>query len=410
MMQHSIHVSSEIGALRAVLLHRPGSELESLTPRYLDSMLFEDIPFLAQMQEEHDQFARVLTDHGCLVYYVSDLLKEVLEYPQLQKQAIDYLIESSHIVSPDLGHIIREHLEGYSPGELASCCIAGLRKAQVDPKIKKKTLSYYIRDAYPYYISPLPNLYFTRDPATVVKDGISINLMKTEARRRERWIMSMITKTHPLFASVPIHADYSANSSIEGGDILMLSESCAIVGSSARTEVWAIEAFARTMMAPKESKGEGLDQVLVIQIPYTRAYMHLDTVFTMVDRDAFCMYGGIEASVKVFSITKGRRDTLNIHEEPNLRSALKKALSVPSVRIIRASGDDAIAADREQWNDSNNTLAIDCGTVITYRRNIISNETLEKNGVTVIPIQGSELVRGRGGPRCMSMPLCRDQI
>lgn len=409
-MSSPINVTSEVGNLKSVLLHRPGRELESLTPQYLDSMLFEDIPFLAQMQNEHDMFASLLRDQGCTVYYIESLLEEVFK-DQIQRDlAVDHLVNSSQIFSPSLKQIIEEHLHASDAKALVAYCIGGLLKTEIDDKVEHKTLSYYIRDTFPYYIPPLPNLYFTRDPATVVGGGVSINVMKTESRRRENWLLSLIARNNPLFASARIHQDYTAMSSIEGGDILMLSDKCVICGSSARTEVWAIEGFAKRMLSPIEIGGEGLQTVLVIQIPYTRAYMHLDTVFTMVDRDAFCMFPGVSSSVKVFSMKQGKGGNLDIQMEPSLKQALKRALGVPAVNIIKSGGNDAIASAREQWNDSTNTLAIAPGKVITYCRNVVSNEVLQNNGIEVLPIKGSELVRGRGGPRCMSMPLWRDTL
>jgi len=373
-------------------------------------MLFEDIPFLAQMQCEHDMFASLLREQGCTVYYIETLLEEVFADEGQRKLAVEHLVNSSQIFSPSLNQIIQEHLLAANAKELVAYCIGGLLKTEVDHKVEHKTLSYYIRDAFPYYIPPLPNLYFTRDPATVVGGGVSINVMKTESRRRENWILSLIARHNPLFADARIHQDYTAKSSIEGGDIMMLNDKCVICGSSARTDVWAIEGFAKRMLSPIEEGGEGMETIIVIQIPYTRAYMHLDTVFTMVDRDAFCMFPGIAPAVKVFSIKQGKNDHLDIHAESSLKQALKRALGVPSVNIIKSGGDDAIASAREQWNDSTNTLAIAPGKVITYCRNVVSNEVLQNNGIEVLPIRGSELVRGRGGPRCMSMPLLRDEL
>jgi arginine deiminase len=183
-----------------------------------------------------------------------------------------------------------------------------------------------------------------------------------------------------------------------------------VIGSSARTDAWAIEAFARTMLKSHQDGGEGLKEIIVIQIPYTRAYMHLDTVFTMVDIDKFCIFPGVESALRVFYMTQNSRDSLKIEEVSSLKEALKKALGLPSVDIIRSGGDDMIASAREQWNDSTNTLAIAPGTVVTYRRNVVSNETLARHNIQVFPIRGSELVRGRGGPRCMSMPLLREPL
>lgn len=409
-MNIPVSVTSEVGRLQAVLLHRPGRELESLTPQYLDSMLFEDIPFLEQMNEEHDNFARTLISQGCEVLYVESLLEEVFCDQTLRAKAIEYLVSSSHLISPSLREIIRGFLTEKSASQLVACCIAGVLKSDIDEYVTQKTLSYYIRDAFPYYIAPLPNLYFTRDPATAVGSGISVNLMKTESRRRENWLVSQIFCHHPRFQNVRVYQDYTSESSIEGGDILILNERSIIIGSSARTDVWAIESFARKMLKPADEGGEGFKEVLVVQIPFTRAYMHLDTVFTMVDVDSFCLFAGIESKLRVFRLTLGKGDTLHISQQKDLRSALKKSLNTGSVHLIKSGGDDAIVSAREQWNDSTNTLAVAPGTIITYKRNIVSNETLSRHGITVIPVGGSELVRGRGGPRCMSMPLAREPL
>ncbi len=409
-MKPSIHIGSEVGKLKGVLLHRPGSELESLTPQFLEAMLFEDIPFLEQMQIEHDLFASTLRDKGAQVFYLASLLEEVFHDKAVHSNIVKYLVDSSPLFSPSLKSIISDYLTTSSPIELVKYCIGGVLKSEIGEKVKEKTLSYYIKDSYPYYISPLPNLYFTRDPATIVKNGIHINVMKTEYRRRESYLLHLLAQHHPLFSATPTHADYTRGSSIEGGDILILNESCAVVGSSARTDVWAIESFARKMMSPVESGGEGLKEILVIQIPPTRAYMHLDTVFTMLDVDKFSLFGNIEPSLKVFSMTLKGNGTLAIQEQRNLKGALSRVLQVPSVDIIHSGGNDPIASAREQWNDSNNTFAVAPGVVITYRRNVVSNDNLMKHGIEVIPIKGSELVRGRGGPRCMSMPLLRESI
>jgi arginine deiminase len=373
-------------------------------------MLFEDIPYLEQMQHEHDQFASLLQSQGCTIWYIEQMLEHVLTDLQVRDTAISHLITSAQIHEPSLRESIKAYLTDLDSHPLASCCITGVLKAEIDDTVRHKTLSYYIRNTYPYYIPPIPNLYFTRDPATVIGAGIAVHTMKNDARRRENWLLSLLASHHPLFSETVHYHDYSDGSSIEGGDILLLNEHCAAVGSSARTGTWAIESFARRMMQPVEQGGQGLSEVLVIQIPYTRAYMHLDTVFTMVDRDAFSIYGGIEPTLRVFSLQLSRGDQLQIREEVSLQRALARVLHVPSVRLISSGGPDRTVAAREQWNDSTNTLAIAPGTVITYQRNTVSNEMLEREGVTVLPIRGSELVRGRGGPRCMSMPLLREAV
>ena len=372
-------------------------------------MLFEDIPFLAQMQIEHDLFAQELKNKGAKVFYLESLLEEIFKDPTLHSTVASHLVESSPLFSPSLKNIITSFLKESSPLDLVNYCIGGVLKSEVEKKVKDKTLSYYIKDMYPYYISPLPNLYFTRDPATIVNGGMHINVMKAEYRKRESYLLNLLTLHHPLFATTRNHVDYTQGSSIEGGDILIISDECAVVGSSARTDVWAIESFARRMMSDIEKGGEGLKEILVVQIPITRAYMHLDTVFTMVDYDKFSLFPVVEPSIKIFSLTLSPKGSLRIREQRDLKTALSKALKLPSVDIIRSGGNDTIASSREQWNDSTNTLAVAPGVVVAYRRNVVSNETLTKHGITVIPIKGSELVRGRGGPRCMSMPLCRSK-
>jgi len=409
-----LRVFSEIEPLKQVLLHRPGRELESLTPQYLDAMLFEDIPFLEKMQEEHDAFAETLRSCGCEVLYFSELLKDILSQDDVKHDLIQQTVAAAQIKYPALHNAVTEYLFSLDPERLSEHLIGGLLKKEIDHAQTEKTLSYYIRDAYPYYINPLPNLYFTRDPGSVVGSGVSINEMQTSARRRETQLLSAVMKFHPRFSGAagrfPIYEQYAVNSFIEGGDILVLNAETAAVGCSARTAAWAIEELARLLLAPKETGGQGFRQILVIQIPFTRAYMHLDTVFTMVNHDAFTIFPGVENRLKVFMLSLRRADSneLIVEAGQGLRTALKKALKIPAVDLIQTGGGDMITAAREQWNDSTNTLAAAPGTVVTYRRNVVSNDTLTKHGITVLPISGSELVRGRGGPRCMTMPLYRE--
>ena len=423
-----IQVASEIGELKKVLLHRPGKELESLTPQYLDAMLFEDIPYLLKMQEEHDFFAETLRDRGCRILYIEELLKEVIVDPGIRQTLIRQAVDSAHIPDKALQEVIHEHLDAMSSEMVTQTLIAGFHKDDLSRSREMRNLSYYIRDEYPFYISPLPNLYFTRDPGSVVGTVLSINTMRSEARKRESQMLSVIVGNHPEFCSdagVPVetYQGYAEGSCIEGGDILVLNADTVMVGCSARTEAWAIEELARLVLSC-DPQGPGFKQMLVVQIPFTRAYMHLDTVFTMVDHDKFTIYPGVEPRLKVFRLTLERSKGVSggmttsqgipcclcVHEEDSLRRALKQVLGVLSVDLIRTGGGDSITAAREQWNDSTNTLAVAPGTVVTYRRNMVSNETLERHGITVLPIPGSELVRGRGGPRCMSMPLFREPV
>jgi len=400
-----LSVYSEIGKLRSVLLHRPGRELERLTPAYLEEMLFDDIPWLKRIQYEHDQFAALLAGQGTEVYYYADLLADILKNPETKDKMISDVIAFSGISGPVLSREISEFLKEKNPEELAEIFIAGLSISDLPGR--KNRLSYYIKGAFPFYIPPLINLYFTRDPGAVIGSRISVNSMKREARRRESLILDYIYRNHEYFkeASGRSWYNHNENASIEGGDILVLSKETVAIGCSVRTSTDAIERISERLF--KESD---VREVLVIQIPFTRAYMHLDTVFTMVDYDKFTIFPGIEESVKVFSLTPGKGSDPVITGKESLKDAIKYALKLPAVKLIPSGGGDLVTAAREQWNDSTNTLAVAPGVVVTYERNAVSNSTLRENGIEVLEIEGSELVRGRGGPRCMSMPLNREPV
>jgi arginine deiminase len=404
------NVNSEVGKLESVLLHRPGKELERLTPQSLEELLFDDIPWLGRMQEEHDMFADVLRSRGCQVFYYDRLLEKILEDESVKKELVEELSVLTGFGRLKEKDAILEHLLSRTPAALTEILIAGLHKSEISYKEDHRSLSYYIADEYPFYINPLPNLYFTRDPGAVIGNGISINSMKTSARNRETMILSYINRYHEKINchEVPQWYGYHQNEPIEGGDILVLSKSVLAIGCSARSSAVAIEKLAENLFKSNSS----IEEVLVIQIPFKRAYMHLDTVFTMLDRDKFTIFPGIENDIKVFSLKNPSRKAgaLKITARTDLNKALCKALKLNQVLIIPSGGGDKITAAREQWNDSTNTLAISPGTVVTYRRNTASNDSLRENGVEVVEIEGSELVRGRGGPRCMSMPLRRTDL
>jgi arginine deiminase len=405
MPENQFTVYSEIGPLKTVLLHRPGRELETLTPQFLEELLFDDIPWVDRIQEEHDLFAESLRARGCEVLYYGELLQDVLAVTDVRQSITDKVLRNSRIPDERLRDDIRLLLAGKSEAQLSEILIGGLRKEEVPHTEDEKRLSYYIKDDFPYYINPLPNLYFTRDPGAMIGNGIAVNAMKTAARSRETLILDALRRHHPRFTGVKDRAWYSPDDldSIEGGDILVLSPTVLAVGCSARTSSEGIEKLAGRLF----QSDSGFREVLVIQIPNARAYMHLDTVFTMLDADKFTIFPGIKESVKVFRLSPGKGENLRIDSEPSLGDALKDVLGLPSVDLIQSGGEDSFTAAREQWNDSTNTLALAPGLVVTYKRNFHSNETLRRHGVEVVEIEGSELVRGRGGPRCMSMPLKR---
>ena len=402
----TIGVFSEVGPLKKVLLHRPGTEMETLTPPVLEDLLFEDIPWLKRLREEHDGFADALRSAGCEVYYYSDLLEDVLGDPGVAAEAADLLVSVGRIPQRRLRDEIRERLPSMSAGELAEVMIAGLRKDRIPHSEDEKRLSWWIQEDFPFYVNPLPNLYFTRDSGAVIGRGLAVASMGTEARRREPRLLDFLRRHHPLFDGAAANPWYHPDmgDSLEGGDVLVLSERAAAVGASVRTGTDAIETLTHQLFA----EDSGIREVLVIRIPAARAYMHLDTVFTMVDRDSFTLFPGVAEAVRVFRLTPRPGGDIRIEPMDTLVKGLEKALDLPAVRILMSGGEDRSAAAREQWNDSANTLAVSPGRVITYNRNAASNEVLDKAGIDVLEIEGSELVRGRGGPRCMSMPLLRD--
>lgn len=401
-----LNITSEIGKLKAVLLHRPGRELERLTPEFLHDLLFDDIPWLKRMQQEHHQFAIEMSSRGCDVMYYEGLLEEILQDEVVRRQFVQDVVKNCKIANLQLEDIIEDYVLSKSPKEIAEIAIVGLHKDDLPVKKRRYQLVDYIKESYPFYINPLPNLYFTRDTGVAIGKGLTICRMKTLARERETMFLEYIYRYHNFFrkGETPLWYDYKEPYSIEGGDILVLSKEVVAIGCSERTSARGIEVLANRLL----EKGE-IKKVLAIEIPFTRAYMHLDTVLTMVDYDKFTVFPGVEGLLRVYELTKGR---LSPKARPmkNLKEALMKSLKLQGVDLIQSGGGDAITAAREQWNDSTNTLAIGPGEVITYNRNEASNETLRKHGIKVIEIEGSELVRGRGGPRCMSLPLIRDSI
>ena len=403
-----LNVTSEIGNLKAVLLHRPGHELEKLTPDLLHELLFDDIPWLKVMQDEHDEFADLLRSHGTKVFYVQELLSQVLENNDVKDSLINDLLTSSQIQNHRLWETLYSYINNKTAAEIAEIAIAGVNKKDICDQYEDDSLWDYVNKEYPLYITPVPNLYFTRDPAAVIGNGISINSMQTKTRRREPKLIKYIYENHAHFKKdlSSLWFDHSIPYNMEGGDMLVLSKEVVAIGCSERTSATAIETITRTLF----EKNENIEEVLAIQIPPIRAFMHLDTVLTMVDYDKFTIYPGIQDKVNVYKLTRGVSGGIKVTPERDLLTTLKNSLKIPAVQLVHSGGGDAISAAREQWNDSTNTLAIAPGVVVTYSRNEISNATLRKHGIEVLEINGSELVRGRGGPRCMSCTLERDEI
>jgi arginine deiminase len=409
-LKNPLNVKSEIGKLNTVLLHRPGKELENLVPDCLDRLLFDDIPYLENAVSEHDEFAKIFKENGVEVIYLEDLASEAIENGKVREKFIDDFLDESDIAGEGNRETIKEYFDSLSNNELIDKMIAGIRKTEIQSH-KIHTLSDMLDGDYPFILDPMPNLYFTRDPFAIVGNGVCINHMRTETRNRETLFAKYIFEYHPKFKDVDIPIWYNRDErySIEGGDILILNNEVIAVGISQRTDSAAIEKFARKILW----SDSGFRTVLAFDIPKKRAFMHLDTVFTMIDYDKFTIHPEIEGPLTVFSITKSLhgKEKLSIEkEESELEDILMKYLKLDKVSLIRCGGGNIVDAAREQWNDGSNTLAIAPGEVIVYGRNYITNKILEENGVIVHKLNSSELVRGRGGPRCMSMPFSREDI
>ena len=403
-----VNVYSEIGKLNSVLLHRPGKELENLTPDLLERLLFDDIPYLKIAQEEHDAFADTLRDNGVEVLYIKDMVVEALEHhPEVKSDFINQFVEESHILSSSVKSSVYDFLAALSTNDMVEKMIEGIRKHDI---VLKKSISIMdmLVDEYPFFTDPLPNILFQRDPFASIGKGVAINNMFTDARQRETILSEYMFKYHPRFEReyIPtyVNRDYRYNS--EGGDMLVLNDKTLAIGISKRTDPRAIEHLARELFKDDTS----FETILAFNIPKTRAFMHLDTVFTQVDYGVFTIHPGIMKELTIFEIIKGNEGQLEVSKVvTTLEDILEKHLKMP-IKLISCGGDDFITSGREQWNDGANTLAIAPGVVIVYSRNHVTNEILRKEGIKVLEIPSSELSRGRGGPRCMSMPLDREGI
>ena len=405
-MARGINVYSEIGKLNTVLLHRLGREIEGLVPDNFERLLFDEIPYLEVAQYEHDCFAKVLRENGVKVLYFADEAVKALESVEVRKEFVREFLRDSEIYSAHAIEAIEEYLLQMPLKEMVETVIAGIKKDDLQIK-KSNSLADFINEDYPYYTDPMPNLYFTRDPGACVGNGISIHCMRNKARKRESLMLKYMHMYNKEFMPEGTDKwyDYEGPNPIEGGDILVLSPEIVAIGLSQRTSADAIEIFAQRLLNHSNS----FRKILVFEIPKCRAFMHLDTVFTMVDYDKFTIHPEIEGPLHIYEVTlDSERNPVFKSSQNELETILKRELKLPAVQLIRCGGSDRIAAQREQWSDASNTLAIAPGAVITYDRNHVTNELLERCGVKVMTIPSSELSRGRGGPRCMSMPINRD--
>ncbi len=400
-MQNTIHIRSEIAPLKRVMLHRPGGELFNLMPEHLERLLFDDIPYLPQAQREHDQFAELLRREGVEVVYLEDLAAEALTDEKIRRQFIQEYLHDAGIRGEKRLARMEEYFMDFSAKNMIEKMMAGVRKTEIFG-YGKKNLTDYLESEYPFVIDPMPNLYFTRDPFACIGNGVALHRMRSQTRNRETIFGDYIFRYHPLYREVPKVYSRDMEHSLEGGDILVLSDKVAAVGISQRTEPFAIEMLAKKLLSI------GFEQILAIDIPKSRSFMHLDTVFTMADRDKFTVHPNIQRDMAVFVLEMAGEHLSIRPERDSLEHILMEHLGLSKVTLIPCGGGSVIDAAREQWNDGSNTFAIAPGVVVAYDRNAATNALLKEHGIAVLTIPSSELARGRGGPRCMTMPFVRE--
>ena len=404
-----ICVRSEIKPLKKVLLHRPGRELLHLTPDRLPELLFDDIPFLKVAQQEHDAFAQILRSNGTEVVYLEDLMAEVLKlHPEQTKPFLYQWLSEGNIKTRRWQDKLYEYLIGNFEGKaLVEKTMEGITLKEMGGA-SAYSLQDLIAPADDLIVDPMPNLYFTRDPFESVGTGVFLHKMRFPTRCRETIYADYIFRFHPDFEGlVKRYYDRDGHANIEGGDVLNLTEDTLAIGISQRTSPDAIEEASRNLFADPEAK---IRTVLAFDIPSCRAFMHLDTVFTQIDYDKYTIHPAILGPLTVYEITPGVSDPTDLHIrriDSKLEDILAKYTRTDHVKLINCGGDDLIASAREQWNDGSNTLCIAPGKIVVYERNDVTNAILRDEGIQVLEMPSAELSRGRGGPRCMSMPIIR---
>jgi len=386
---------SEVGRLRTVMLHRPGPELGRLTPRNNDQLLFDGIPWLGRAQDEHDTFAQALRDHDVEVLYLTDLLTETLTIETARQEIIASTLKGL-FVGPSLQERIATFLQDAHPGKLAETLMAGLRN---DEMSLSGSVANRLMQPEDFLINPLPNLLFTRDSSVWLRDRVAVTSLAMPARVRETQLTGLIYTHHPRFAGTPIvHGPHLEH--LEGGDVLELSPGVIAVGIGERTTPAGLERFARQVLTDDLAH-----TVLAVPIAQERATMHLDTIVTMVDVDTVVIYPNMADALRAVPLTWD--DGFVIGQETTFFAAAAAAMGIETLHQID-TGLDPVTAEREQWDDGNNTLAIDARLAVAYERNEQTNARLEEHGIEVITISGDQLGSGRGGPRCMSCPIDRD--
>lgn len=404
-----IQVSSEINPLKEVLVHRPGEELLNLTPDSLHALLFDDIPYLEKAQEEHDLFTDLLRKEGVQVIYLEDLMAETLTAnPGLRDPFLDEFLADAEIYSPSLRQRIKDYLNAITDDKaFVLKTMAGITQAEMAIDHRLSLADNVDRPSH-LILNPMPNLYFSRDPFSSLGHNVVINRMYSDTRNRETIYADYIFRYHPYYRGrVQDLYGRRRDFHIEGGDLLAISKDKLLIGISLRTEADAVEQLAKELFFHQKSP---IREIYTLTIPVARTYMHLDTVFTQIDRDAFSYHPGIRGRLQVFRLTPGAKGEIQIEERSGkLDAILAEVLGIDQVRLFECGAGDPIAAAREQWTDGSNTLSVRPGTIVVYKRNFVTNAMLDKAGFTLLELDADNLSMGRGGPRCMSMPLWREE-